>query len=123
MHIALNELAASAYSSVLALLTHSKIAAANGMFSQQREGKWASTSRDPYEGDYALADKVRQDHANGIDPSGGALRFVDKSAFATQPGVTRTYADVVAKWGAEGFSPVEDLPGCSNDFVIFVRTA
>jgi hypothetical protein len=123
MHIALNELAASSYGSVLALLTHSRIAAANGRFSQQRLGKWAATSRDPYEGDYALAAKVLQDHASGIDPSGGALRFVDKSAFATQPGVKKTYADVVAAWGAEGFSPVEDLPGASSDFVIFVRGA
>jgi hypothetical protein len=121
MHVALNELAASSYSSILSLLTHSKIAAANGMFSQQRYGKWASTSRDPYAGDYALADKVRQDHASGIDPTGGALRFVDKSAFATQPGVTKTYAEIVAKWGAEGLVPVEDLPGCSSDFVVFVR--
>jgi hypothetical protein len=123
MHIALNELAASSYGSILALLTHSKIAAANGRFSRQALGKWASTSRDPYEGDYALAAKVLADRANGIDPTGGALRFVDKSAFATQPGIKLTYAELVDKWGAEGLSPVEDLPGASSDFVIFVRSA
>ncbi len=121
LHIALNEAAARG-SSVLALLTRSsRVPQADGMFSRQALGKWAATSHDPYEGDYGLADKVRQDHANGIDPSGGARRFVDKSAFATQPGVKRTYDDVVAAWGAEGYTPVENLPGASSDFVIFVR--
>lgn len=123
MHVALNDLATLPYGSILELMTHSKIAAADGYFSQQREGKRYSTSRDPYQGDYQLAAQVRQDHANGIDPSGGAVKFVDKSAFATQPGATETYDDIVAEWGAQGLTPVENLPGCSSDFVIFVRSA
>jgi hypothetical protein len=90
----------------------------NGFFGTQKGRRWAS-SRDPYEGDVMLAEKVYTDHNNGIDPTGGASRFVDKSAFGKQEG-TRTYAEVEAKWRAEGYEPYE-YADASSDFVLFRR--
>lgn len=127
MHVALNDLAqlqetygSNVYSSLLALMIHSKVAAADGHFSQQSLGKKYATTRDPYVGDYQLAQKVFADRANGLDPTGGATKFVDKSSFRAQPGATKTYDQVVADWAAEGLSPVS-LPNASDNFVVFVR--
>lgn len=90
----------------------------DGFFGTQRGRRWAS-SRDPYEGDLALANKVIRDHANGNDPTGGAGRFVDRSAFGKQEG-TRTYAEVVDEWRREGYEPYH-YPDASQDFVLFRR--
>ncbi len=129
MHIALNHLeelqrtyGMGVYSSIAALMLHSKNAAADGHFSEQYLGKWASTAHAPYEGDYHLAEKVRRDRAAGIDVTGGALRFVDKDAFASQRGAKKTYDQVVAAWGAEGYEP-GSVDGASSNFVVFRRTA
>lgn len=128
MHVACNDLAAlqaqygtGVYSSLTALMVHSKVAAADGHYSQQSLGKRYATSKDPYEGDYALAQKVLADRANGIDPTGGASKFVDKSSFSSQPGATSTYAATVASWAQQGLQPVSPLPGASDDFVVFVK--
>lgn len=127
MHVALNDLddlqstyGSGVYSSITALMIHSKVIAADGHYSEQSQGKRYATSRDPYQADYALADKVRADHAAGNDPTGGALKFVDKSSFAAQPGATQTYDDVVAQWAADGLMP-QNLPGATSNFVVFVR--
>ena len=88
----------------------------DGYFGTQRGRRWAS-SRDPYEGDVKLAEKVYQEHNNGIDPTGGASRFVDKSAFGKQEG-TRTFAEVEEKWAKEGYQAYS-YPDASSDFVLF----
>ena len=125
MHVALNDLAdlqatygTGVYSSISALMLHSKVAAADGHFSEQYLGKRYATDRIPYEGDYHLAEKVRADHANGIDPTGGAVKFVDKDAFASQPGATLTFAENDANWRAKGLVP-DSVAGASNNFVIY----
>lgn len=127
MHIALNHLdelqrqyGTGVYSSISALMLHSKNPAADGHFSEQYLGKWASTSKAAYEGDYHLAEKVRADRANGIDITDGALRFVDKDAFSSQRGATKTYAQVVAKWGADGYVP-GSVADATDNFVVFRR--
>jgi hypothetical protein len=129
MHVALNDLAdlqrqygTGVYSSISALMLHSKNSDADGHFSQQYLGKRYSTSKDPYEGDYHLAEKVRQDHANGIDTSGGAIKFVDRDSFSTQPGSTSTYEDTVIKWAAQGLAPFT-VDGATDNLVVFRRVA
>lgn len=124
MHVALNDLAdlqtryPSTYSSIAQLMLHSKNDAADGHFSQQYLGKRYSTAHAPYEGDYHLAEKVREDHANGIDLSGGATKFVDKDAFSTQRGSTSTYEDKVAEWAQAGLVPA-NVDGATDNFVVF----
>jgi len=90
----------------------------DGYFGTQKGRRWAS-SRDPYEGDIALANKVVNDRAAGIDPTGGAGRFVDRSAFGKQEG-TRTFDAVVAEWRSQGYEPYY-YPDASQDFVLFRR--
>lgn len=126
MHVALNDLADlqdkygdHIYSSLWALMLHSKNAQADGHFSEQYLGKRYATTRDPYEGDIRLARAVMTDHAAGIDPTGGATKFVDKNAFVSQPGATGSYEEKRDEWIAAGLEPVEDLPGASSNFVIF----
>lgn len=127
MHVVLNMLAkdqatygTGIYSSVTALATHSKNATADGHYSAQGLGKPFSTAHDPYEADYKLALQVQADHAAGNDPTGGALKFVDKSGPFSINGVKVSYDDIVASWASDGLSPVEDLPGATDNFVVFV---
>lgn len=121
MHVALNDLEhlqasgfGNTYPSVVALMTHSKNARADGHFSAQGLGKRYSTAHDPYEGDYALAQKVLVDRAAGFDPTGGARKFVDKD------GLTMPFAALAATWAQEGLVPAPTLEGASDNFVTFV---
>lgn len=136
MHVALNDLAAlqaqygfGVYSSITALMIHSKKDAANGHYSSQDEGKRYSTAHDPFETDYALAQKVISDHDSGIDPTGGATKFVDKSGPfyihdpVTGETVKTDYAGIVAAWAKDGYSPVDNLPNATSNFVVFQRLA
>jgi hypothetical protein len=130
MHVALNDLAElqqqyglGVYSSIAALMLHSKESAADGHFSEQYLGKRYATDRCAYELDYHLAEKVRQDHAAGVDPSGGAVKFVDKDSFGVQRGTEQvTYEDKVAEWAQQGLAPF-NVAGASDNFVVFRRTA
>lgn len=117
MHVMMRQ-AEESHSSVWDLTLRQLGSPKNGFFGTQRGRRWAS-SRDPYEGDVKLAEKVYIEHNNGIDPTGGASRFVDKSAFGKQEG-TRTYAEVEAQWRAEGYKPYS-YPDASSDFVLFKR--
>jgi hypothetical protein len=126
MHVAINDLrylqsvlGSGVYSSLLVLMTHSKVAAANGHFSAQRLGKRYSTAADPYEGDYQLAQKVLADDAQGVDPTGGARKFVDKSGPLYVDGQKATFDELAASWAGEGLRPVQ-LDGASDNFVVFV---
>lgn len=128
MHVALNDLAelqrtygTRVYSSLSALLTHSKVARADGHFSQQYLGKRQASSKDPYVGDLRLAEQVCDERAAGVDPTGGATKFVDVDAFTSQPGADKTYDEVLAEWIADGYEP-SHLPGATDNFVVFRRT-
>lgn len=125
MHVALNDLDAlqaqygtNVYSSLLALMLHSKVAAGDGHYSQQQLGKRYSTSKDPYEGDYELAEAVYEERAAGIDPTGGATKFADKDSFSSQPGATKTFAENDASWRASGLQPF-NADGASNNLVLY----
>jgi len=117
MHVMVNQ-AREAGLSVFELTVRRSGYEGDGFFGIQKHRRWAS-SRDPYEGDIGLATKVIIDNSAGKDTTGGASRFVDKSAFGKQEG-TRTYAEVKAKWGAEGYEAYR-YPDASSDFVLFRR--
>lgn len=125
MHVALNDLAdiqrrapSLGISSITDLITFSKYAGERDFYGDQAGRRYAST-RDPYEGDVRLAWKVWQDRQAGIDKAGGAVKFVDKSAFGVQKG-TRSYEDVLAEWTADGLVPFTS-PEATSDFVLFRR--
>lgn len=127
MHVVLNDLAelqrvygTRVYSSIMALLTHSKNERADGHFSRQALGKRQATTKDPFEGDLSLAIAVRAEHARGIDPTAGATKFVDIDSFGVQEG-TGTYAETLAEWTADGLEP-SNVPGASSNFVVFRQT-
>lgn len=125
MHVALNDLDnlrahyPSTYPTVAALMTHSKVARADGHFSAQNLGKRYSTARDPYEFDYALAQQVQQEHDQGIDPTGGAAHFVDKDGPLYVDHVRVSFDDYVAARAKEGLTPTT-LDGATENFVVFV---
>ena len=123
IHVALNDLAdlntRKGYGwSAVDLITYSTDAAARGHFGQQLHRRYAST-QDPYAGDYALAAQTVADHNAGVDATGGAIKFVDKSSFGVQAG-TGSYDAIVATWAQEGLQPF-NVPGYSDDFVVFRR--
>ena len=87
-----------------------------GRFGEQGAGRGRyATSKDPYEDDAHIAVEVLAGRIP--DPTRGATKFVDKSAFGKQPG-TRTYEAVAAEWGREGYVPAS-VPGVDPDFVVF----
>lgn len=124
MHVACNDLEAlqahfgtGVYSSLTALMLHSKIPVADGHYSSQRWGKRYATTRDPYEGDLLLAEAVLADRAAGIDKAAGATKFVDVTSFGAQEGAD-SYDAVLAEWSSHGYEPF-NLPGASSNFVLF----
>lgn len=123
IHVALNDLAdlntRNGYGwDAQDLITYSTDAAARGHFGQQLHRRYAST-QDPYAGDVVLAEQTQAQHQAGIDPTGGAVKFVDKSSFGVQAG-TGSYDALVATWAPEGLQPF-NVPGYSDDFVVFRR--
>lgn len=126
MHVVLNDIADltskgySAYSTITKYMTYSRNIEANGHYSAQNLGKRVSTAHDPYEADYVLAQKVRSDHAAGNDPTGGAIKFVDKSGPLYVDGAKVDYDTFVESWAKEGLSPIQ-LPDATDNFVVFVR--
>lgn len=118
MHIALNDFYNVSWAHSLdELFTYSNQSGEKGFFGDQ-SGRRYSTAQDPYEGDVKLALEVLAEDATGVDPSGGATKFVDKASLAKQKGVTKTYDQIVAEWGKEGLKPA-NVDGLSTDFVVF----
>jgi len=116
--VALND-AAELRWTLLKTLTYSTVATRNGLFGKQISRRY-STAQDPYENDLAIAENVIADHAAGSpDPTGGAVKFVNKSAFSSQPGAS-SYAAVAAKWAKDGLQPTV-LPGAPANLVFFRR--
>lgn len=123
IHVALNDLAdlntRKGYGwSAADLITYSTDANARGYFGSQTHRRYSS-SQDPYAGDVRLALETIAQHNAGVDPTGGAVKFVDKSSFGVQAD-TGTYDAIVATWAREGLSPF-NVTGYSDDFVVFRR--
>lgn len=81
-------------------------------FGSQSGGRY-STAQDPYENDLAIAEAVNAGQL--ADPTGGAVKFVHKTGFAS----SNAYWAIVERWAADGLSPVE-LPDAGS-LVVFVR--
>lgn len=79
-----------------------------------------TTSRDPFEADLVHAETVLAEHVAGTDPTGGAVKFVDRSSFGAQAG-TGSYQALVDRWAQEGLRPFT-VPGYSDDLVVFRRS-
>jgi len=123
--VALNDAATHGWSLHFAL-TYSTNPAAKGRYGEQytpaslapggvASSRRYSTKQDPFEGDLTVAEQAIADYAQGIDDSGGAVKFYDKDS--GQAGA-RSYDDVVALWAKDGLEPFT-LPGYPSTFVLF----
>ena len=100
---------------------------ANGHYGRQytnkltpRAGRRYSTAADPYENDARIVLTALDEHNAGIDPTGGARKFLDKDAMGGgQPG-TSSYEAKAAQWRSEGWEPT---PIAGTDLVLFHRVA
>jgi hypothetical protein len=116
--VALNDAAELGWD-LLELFTFSTVAARKGYFGKQISRRY-STAQDPYENDLAIAELVIGELAAGkADPTSGAVKFVNKDAFASQAGAS-SYEAVRARWAKEGLSPVL-LAGAPDNLVFFRR--
>ncbi len=127
VHVALNDAASHNWSTHFAI-TYSTNPTAKGMYGEQftpadrapggvKSVRRYSTSKDPYEGDVAIVESVLLERAQGIDQTGGAVKFVDRSSMGVQEG-SGSFDDLVAQWAAEGLQPFT-VPGYSDDLVVF----
>jgi hypothetical protein len=116
-HVVLNDAAALGWTPTR-LVTYSQDGSKLGRYGQQRGRRYA-TSADPYEADVVAAELAAGEYFAGVDPTGGATKFVDKGAFGVQQG-TGSYAALVESWAADGLSPY-NVPGYPGSFVIFRR--
>lgn len=101
------------------LITYSTNPDHKGLFGEQNDGRRYASTKDPHVGDALLAEQVQQQHASGIDPTGGALKFVDRGSMGAQVG-SGSYDNLVVKWGAEGLQP-STIPGYDPNFIVFRR--
>lgn len=137
-HVALNDAAALGWTMrrliTYAIVSHSKPAqlhpAADGLYGEQFVpsdrapggvpiSRRYTSSKDPHAGDVLTFEQAVAEQAQGIDPTGGAVKFVDRSSLGIQIGSSR-YDDLVARWGKEGLAPFT-VDGWSDDFVVFRR--
>lgn len=91
-----------------------------GPILQAANKRRVSSSKDPYQGDILVAEKVLLDRRAGIDKAMGATKFIDKSSMGKQVG-SRPFAVVDAEWRSEGYSPFT-LPEFGTDLVLYRRT-
>lgn len=127
-HVALNDLRALGWSSLHFLLTYSTASWARGRYGKQnssytdQDGRKYSqtrryaTSKDPYEGDLAMAAKVINDHQRGIDPTGGAIKFIDRNSMSSP----EAFEAVNQSWQDDGLVAYT-LPGYGDDLVLYKR--
>jgi hypothetical protein len=129
-HVALNDQAELGWSSLNQLFTYSTNPGARGFYGQQRTAaalapggvtsvRRYATTTDPYVADVWAVEEAMIMHRQGMDPTGGAVKFVDISSMGVQPG-TGSYAALVERWAADGLRPFT-LPGESPDLVVFRR--
>lgn len=125
-HIALNDLAdlnrrhPSWQWTIEELITYSSMPQHRGHFGEQRWGRRYASTKDATLADVATAEHAIAQHAAGEDPTGGALKFVDRRSMGVQGGSGR-YEDLVESWGSEGLRP-HTLDGFPDDLVVFRRT-
>jgi len=126
-HVLLNDAAEKGWS-VHQTVTASNPSLASGRYGQQytpvgpggyKTVKRYSTARDPYRADVYAVEEAMVEHRNGLDPTGGAVKFLDISSMGGVQQGTGSYAAKVADWAKEGLRPFT-LPG-DSDLVVFRR--
>ncbi len=111
-HVAINDAKAHGWT-ILKAITVSSVASRSGKFGHQTSRRYASYL-DSYGSDLEVALKAIADDAAGIDPTGGAQKFVNKWAFKKP----ESYDVTATSWGKEGFTPVTIAPA-PNHLVFF----
>ena len=126
IHVALNDLADLNARKHLGwtpadLITYSTQPMHRGFFGEQHIGRRYASTKDPTAADVFAVELVLSDRAEGIDPTHGALKFVDKLSMGKQHGSGKFDA-LVTSWAAEGLHPgtVEGMP---DHFIVFRRNA
>jgi hypothetical protein len=126
IHVALNDLADLNARKHLGwtpadLITYSTQPMHRGFFGEQHIGRRYASTKDPTAADVFAVEQVLSDRAEGIDPTHGALKFVDKLSMGKQHGSGKFDA-LVTSWAAEGLHPgtVEGMP---DHFIVFRRNA
>jgi hypothetical protein len=128
-HVAMNDAHELGWS-LHQLITYSTNNFARGLYGQQytpaanapagiaSKRRYAST-KDPHAGDVEVVEAAIAERAAGVDPTGGGVKFVDKSSMGVQTG-SGSYAELVKSWAADGLRPFT-LPGGGADLVVFRR--
>ncbi len=130
VHVALNDAAENNWSTHFAI-TYSTNPTAKGRYGEQftpasrapggvKSVRRYATAKDPYEGDVSIVESVLLDRAQGIDPTGGAVKFVDRGALGGVQEGSGSYEDIVSRWATEGLHPFT-VPGYPDDLVVFRR--
>lgn len=137
VHVALNDAAEHNWSTHFAI-TFSTNPSAKGWYGEQftpaarapggvKSVRRYATSKDPYEGDVAIVERVLLERAQGLDPTsadgrigGGAVKFVDRSSMGGVQEGSRAYDELVARWATEGLRPF-NVEGYPTDLVVFRR--
>jgi hypothetical protein len=126
-HIALNDLAdlnrrhSDWHWTIEDLITYSSMPVHRGHFGEQRWGRRYASDRDGAAAYVLIAEQAIAEHARGEDPTGGALKFIDKRSMLVQHG-TRSFESVASAWATEGLHPFQ-LAGYPEDLFVFRRTA
>lgn len=101
------------------LITYSTQPMHRGYFGEQHIGRRYASTKNPTAADIIAVELVMHDRAEGIDPTHGALKFVDRLSMGKQRG-SGSFDALAASWAAEGLRPgtVEGMP---DHFVVFRR--
>lgn len=114
-HVAFNQAAALGWT-IVELIQYHQTASRSRHFGEQISGRFAS-GRDCYENDLAAAEYAQSQHDAGIDPTFGAVNFVDRGGFGSQAGAD-SFAATVASWAGDGKVP-GTLPATPDGLVFF----
>lgn len=117
IHVALNDARALGWTPAR-LMLFSKNADANGFFGEQNHRRY-STARDLYAGDIHYVWRAIDEDQAGQDPTGGAVKFVDKDSMGVQRG-SGSFDSLVTRWASEGLQPY-NVDGLTDNFVVFRR--
>jgi hypothetical protein len=124
VHVALNDLADLNHRKHLNwrpvdLITYSTMPYHRDWFGEQYLGRRYGSSKNPTTEDVFTVERAISDRAEGIDPTGGAVKFIDKLSMGKQKG-SGSYEAKAAQWAEEGLHPAT-VDGMPDHFVVFRR--
>jgi hypothetical protein len=101
------------------LITYSTQPMHRGFFGEQHIGRRYASTKNPTAEDVFTVEQVLSDRAEGIDPTQGALKFVDKLSMGRQKG-SGAFDALASSWAAEGLHP-GTIAGMPEHFIVFRR--